>query len=162
MSKICFLLDVTSSSAPKSPIKHTPPTLAKPSSTTNGLPTNSISKQTTTTAPTSKTTTTPLKSPSQCHRTVIYHDDDDDEVAGKIPNGHISTWSTNQVVKFVTPRGCKKFASVFQEQVRCVCLVLLLTYIRLYVYYHDVVCLFVCLFIILMLPFSVLRCLFCY
>ncbi|XP_028513995.1 scm-like with four MBT domains protein 2 isoform X2 [Exaiptasia diaphana] len=95
----------------------TKPTLAKPSSTTNSSP-NSTTKPTTRqpsklNIPLAKPSTSKIiQSPS--NSTMVYGDGD--EVVGKIPDGHISGWSMDDVIEFVTPRGCKKFASVFQEQ----------------------------------------------
>ncbi|KAK3739524.1 hypothetical protein QZH41_016199, partial [Actinostola sp. cb2023] len=142
----CSSCDKDSSSTTKSPVKSPPPTFAKPSSTTIGLPNSttklitptSNNKPTTTklitpttnnkptttkliTPTTSKTTTTntitPTKSPNplqtsgQSSSTVL-----NNNVVGKIPEKHISKWSIDEVVEFVTPRDCKKFATVFQEQ----------------------------------------------
>jgi hypothetical protein len=109
-----------------SPRESSSPRVANPSSTTITLP-NSTTKQNIlkihkTKQPLIKKTTpqpsakSPTVNDSQSSSTPL--DDDDDDVVGKIPEGHISTWSSADVVEFVSPRDCKKFADVFLEQVR--------------------------------------------
>ncbi|XP_031566366.1 scm-like with four MBT domains protein 1, partial [Actinia tenebrosa] len=97
----------------KQPIKKTPPPIdvTTPNSTTKQVtpkvqnPKHRLRKK-----------TPPLShNDHQSTSTCLDHDDEDD-VMGKIPEGHIRTWSTADVVEFISPRDCKKFADVFLEQ----------------------------------------------